>query len=318
MLKTLKRIVSKFHKKIILIFFYGQQITFSKTGEVKTIIICFDGIFSHGGFVDRIKGIISFYEVAKQLNCNFKIRFDHPFDLSIYFKPNTYNWQIENNKVKFNPFDTQIVYLMDNFSANPKELIKQSKAKTILVYSNIDYLKAIHPALSPKQIEEKWQVNFNELFKKTSFLEQELSLLPQENHIVFHTRFTSLMGDFKDSTVKIISEEEKEQIQQALVKKINSKINQFPNTAVYILSDSILFLEFIKRNTKYKVLEGTPKHIGIKDSSASIESHTKTLTDFFFIASADSVYLLKEPKMYNSSFSKYAAILGNKPFEIIQ
>lgn len=317
MFKSLIKIASKLHKKVKMILFYGQRITFSQTNEKKTIVICFDGVFSHGGLVDRIKGVISFYEVAKELQFDFKIRFDHPFDLSIYFEPNAYNWQLEK-EVRYNPFDTEIFYLMDNFDCNPIELIQKSKAKTILVYCNIDYSRAIFPTLSFDEHASKWEANFNELFKKSDFLTQEIAKLPQEEHLVFHTRFTSLMGDFKDSSVKLISEEEKQQLVLKLVDKIHEKASLFPNRSVYVLSDSVIFLNYIKRNTNYKVLEGTPKHVDIKNNNADLESHTKTLTDFFFIASSDSVYLLKEKKMYMSGFSKYAAILGNKPFEVIQ
>jgi hypothetical protein len=86
-LKVIRKALSKVHKKGKIISFYAKRLTFSSKNEKKTIVICFDGTFSHGGLVDRIKGMISFYEVATQLNCNFKIRFDHPFDLSVYFEP---------------------------------------------------------------------------------------------------------------------------------------------------------------------------------------------------------------------------------------
>lgn len=317
MLKSLKKIASKLHKRVKLILFYGRRITFSRTNDTKTIIICFDGVFSHGGLVDRIKGMISFYEVAKQLNCDFKIRFDHPFDLDVYFEPNEHNWKIEK-EVQYNPFDAEILYLMDNFDCNPLALVEQSKAKTILVYCNIDYSKTMFPEYTVEQHANQWRNNFNELFKKSTFLSQEISKLPQEEHLVFHTRFTSLMGDFKDSSVKLISEQEKQQLITILVEKIHQKALLYPNRSVYVLSDSVIFLDYIRKNTAYKVLEGTPKHVDIKNNDASLESHTKTLTDFFFIASSDSVYLLKENKMYMSGFSKYAAILGNKPFEVIQ
>ena len=74
MFKFLKKKASKVHKQVKMILFYGQRLTLKQTNEAKTIVICFDGLFSHGGLVDRIKGMISFYEVAKQLNCDFKIR----------------------------------------------------------------------------------------------------------------------------------------------------------------------------------------------------------------------------------------------------
>ena len=91
----------------------------------------------------------------------------------------------------------------------------------------------------------------------------------------------------------------------------------FPNCSIYVLSDSIVFLDYIKNNTSFKVLEGTPKHVDIKNNDTSLASQTKTLTDFFFIASSNKVFLLKEKKMYMSGFSRYAAVLENKPFEVI-
>lgn len=315
-MKAVKKIISRFHKKVKIVLFYTQRLTFSKTNEKKTIVVCFDGTFSHGGLVDRIKGMISFYEVAKQLNCDFKIRFDHPFDLTVYFKPNQHDWNL-NKKLKYNPLDTQVFYLMDDFHCNPLDLVSQSKAKTLLIYCNMDYLKKIIPNCSEEQHAMQWRTNFNELFTKSPFLKKELTLLPDEKCLVFHTRFTSLMGDFKDTTVAVLSEKEKEALKQVLVALIYKKAVLYPDYAVYVLSDSTLFLDYVSCNTNYKVLSGVPKHVDIKKNEADLTSHTKTLTDFFFIAGADRVYLLKEGKMYNSGFSKYAAILGDTPFEVL-
>lgn len=305
------------HKKGKIISFYAKRLTFSSTSAEKTIVICFDGTFSHGGLVDRIKGMISFYEVANQLNCNFKIRFDHPFDLSVYFEPNQHNWKLDA-PVQYNPLDTQVFYLMDDFNCNPLTLIQQSQAKTILIYCNIDYLNKLIPNCTAEEQAAKWRTNFNELFKKSDFLSKALAMMPSEKRLVFHTRFTSLMGDFKDSTSTVLTVSEQEALKKTLVEKIKQKAMLFPEYSVYVLSDSVVFLEFIKNNTAYKVLKGTPKHVDIKNNGSDLEAHTKTLTDFFFIAASDQVYLLKESKMYMSGFSKYAAILGATSFEVIK
>ncbi|NJM79315.1 MAG: hypothetical protein HC854_06275 [Flavobacterium sp.] len=126
------------------------------------------------------------------------------------------------------------------------------------------------------------------------------------------------MGDFKDTTSKVLTEIEKQELIALLLKKMNSIVEQNLNCNPYIFSDSLYFLKFIKANTIYKVLEGEPKHVDIKNNNSNLDSHYKTITDFIFIAESESVYLLKEGAMYPSGFSKYAAIIGNKPFEVIQ
>ncbi|NJM79316.1 MAG: hypothetical protein HC854_06280 [Flavobacterium sp.] len=92
MINKLKKRLSLLYKRIKLLLFYLPKLTFNKTTSNKTIIICFDGVFAHGGFVDRLKGMISFYEVSKQLDYDFKIHFSHPFQLDYFFKPNEINW----------------------------------------------------------------------------------------------------------------------------------------------------------------------------------------------------------------------------------
>ncbi len=317
MVKSIKKKFSYLFKFICLYAYYIRKITFFKTNTNKTIIICFDGVIAHGGFVDRIKGIISFYEVSKKLNYNFKINFIHPFEFSDFFLPNKYNWLLER-KIRFNPFDTKILYLVDQFNFNPIETVLKSNAKTYLVYCNIDHLKNIYPELNAEHLNEIWKSNFDFLFKKTDFLKNELNKLPSERKIVFHSRFTSLMGDFKDSSIKRISQKDKEEIIKYLVNKIDEKSKQYKNLPIYVLSDSMIFLDYVKNNTPYKILEGIPKHVDVKNNKNDLISHTKTLTDFFFISTSEKVYLLKEKRMYMSGYSKYAAIYGNKDFEVIE
>jgi hypothetical protein len=316
--KAWKKKISLIHKKLLLTMHYGRKIYFSSNNDKRRIIICFDGLFPHGGLVDRLKGIISFYEVAKKLDYDFYIHFEHPFKLSSFLKPNNANWKLENRKLQYNPLNTKIFYLMDVFSANPLELIRKSDAKTILIYSNVDFMGTINSQNDVEENHEIWRNNYFELFSDAPLLEKELKKLPQEKRIVFHTRFTSLMGDFKDTTNVVLTEIDKQKLIDKLITRIKETAVLHPNVSIYVLSDSVFFLNYIKENTKYSILDGNPKHLGLKSSISNLESHLKTFSDFYFMTKSDVIYLLKFGQMYDSGFSKYAAILGNTKWISLQ
>ncbi|NHM01134.1 hypothetical protein [Flavobacterium difficile] len=284
--------------------------------EQTTIIVCFDGSVSHGGLLDRLKGVISFYEVAKIKQIDFKIYFNHPFQLSDFLQPNAVNWKLET--LQFNPFQDEVLYLMNNFSVNPLALIDAKKNKKYFIYCNIDYLKNMHQDFSDATIQETWRTNYNQLFTESPILKEAIFKLPQEKNIVCHTRFTSLMGDFADTTSVILNASEKENLVQKIIEKINNIQQQHSNLPIYVLSDSLVFLDAIKATTNFNTLSGTPKHVDVKSTFSSFEEHLKTFTDFYFISKSEQVFLLKIDQMYSSGFSKYAAIIGNKPFTIIE
>jgi hypothetical protein len=283
------------------------------------IIFCCDGLFSHGGLLDRIKGIVSFYEVAKILDYDFYIYFNSPFQLNDFLEPNTVSWKIEDHEMNFSVFDTKIIYRMNDFDLNPIDEIKNSKAQNYLVYANVDYLAALYIHNSQQDNEILWRSNFNELFCKSSLLVNELVSLPSDKRLVFHLRFTSLMGDFRDTTQKILNIEERGLLIDKIIEKIKERVVHHPNEAIYILSDSRFFLAYIKKYTKYTVLAGDPEHLDfVSDSAISHQSHLKTFSDFFFMSESNYIVAVRMDAMYTSSFSRYAAILGNKPFLIIQ
>lgn len=314
MTKAVKKIVSRIQKRVILILYYGRKISF-RAPEKRQVILCFDGNFAHGGLVDRIKGIISFYEAAKLTGRDFKIYFKDPFSLEDFLVPNQLDWRIE--KIEYNPFSSTVLYLMDRFDVNPLELIKNSSADRFFVYANVDLLGKIHPEKSTGELQSLWRENYRTLFTPSALLQEELLKMPNANTVVFHSRFTSLMGDFEDTSKKSISPEKKQQLLEALLEKITSYAQRHLEKDVYVLSDSTIFLNYIKQNTGFKTLDGTPKHIDIRKNDANWDSHLKTFADFYFMVNARAVYLLKLDRMYNSGFSKYAAIVGDNDFEVI-
>lgn len=318
-MKKVKSYIGRILKKVKLFFYHLPNFSFENKIEKGRIVVCFDGFVAHGGLVDRLKGIISFYEIAKKLEYDFFIYFEDPFTLSHFLEPNVLDWRINNQRLKFNPFTTKILYLNDNFKVKPLQLIKGSRNKDFFVYANIDYLNEINPGFDKMSYRNLWKKNYDELFNKTSILEQAMAFLPNEKRIVFHSRFTNLLGDFKDTSNKIISEDEKTELLNKLLIKIEEvRQNSDVSKTIYILSDSLLFLQYISQKPYLKILEGTPKHIDVKSNKIDLEAHLKTFTDFYFMIESDEIYLLKLNKMYNSGFSRYASIIGNVKFTVIE
>lgn len=315
MKKYLKKTIGKTIKQYRLLFFHAKTLSFKRHAK-KRIIICFNGVIPHGGLVDRLKGIISFYDIAERLNYDFFIQFDDPFELDVFLEPYKLNWKINKAELKYHPLKTKIIYTVNNFNVNPLHLIQKSAAETFLVYANIDYLNLLHPNATRDFIEKKWRSHFQTLFKKSTLLETKLNAIEQDPYICFHTRFTTLMGDFADTTSSVLSNSKKEALLQQLQEKIESMI-QIQHRKCYAFSDSISFLKMIQKEIDVHLVQGQPFHMDKLDTDSNLEGHLKTLIDFFMISRSEKVYFLKLGKMYHSSFSKYAAILGNKPFEII-
>lgn len=315
-LKSIKKTLSKNVKKTSFFLHYAKQLSFKTNTSKKRIIICFDGLFPHGGLVDRLKGILSFYEIAKLLDYDFFIQFDNPFNLDTFLEPNQVDWKIEKKDITWHPTKTKLLYIVNNFDAKPLEIITKSEANTFIVYANIDYFKTYYPLEKTEALEYKWRVSFNELFKKTKVLDNKLKGVENKKYIAFHTRFTSLMGDFVDSTTKILPQEQKEKLLQQLQVQVQN-IVKGTDYKCYAFSDSVEFLNYIKAKEDVSLVEGNPFHMDNYKGGSTLEGHLKTMLDFFMIVNSEAVYFLKIEPMYHSSFSKYAAIIGDKPFKMI-
>lgn len=315
-LKSIKKYLSKKGKECIMFFHYLKFFTL-KQPEQKQIVVCFDGLFPHGGFVDRLKGIVSFYQIAQQLGYDFKIVFNSPFQLKTFLQPNTVDWNLNSNNLSWYPTKSKCLYLVNNFKINPLQIIEKSKAKQFYIYANIDYSKKTYPQLKSKELEDKWRNDFNALFKKSVLLETKLKELHSEPYIAFHSRFTTLMGDFSDTTTRVLSNERKVALSSTLLGIIN-RVKSNHNIKSFVFSDSVNFINYIKENTVINIVEGDLFHMDNFNNKSNLEGHLKTLIDFFMIANSETVYFLSVKPMYNSSFSKYAAIIGNAKFQVLE
>ena len=124
-----------------------------------------------------------------------------------------------------------------------------------------------------------------------------------------------LLGDFKDCEGITLSSGQ----QDCLIKQSLDVLQYIKDTnpefrKILVTSDSMKFLNATKSLPFVYVIEGEVGHINF---TCSDDVNMKTFLDFFMIAHADKVFLAKSEKMYNSEFSRRAAMIYNKEFELV-
>ena len=134
--------------------------------------------------------------------------------------------------------------------------------------------------------------------------------------IAIHSRFTSVLGDFVDTVTPIWSQEKQLKAFSALMKNINLIKEKSKTLSLYVFSDSVIYLEYMKENTNFKFLEGEPLHPDNKKGlDYNLEEHAKTFIDFFALAESAEIVMVRLPNMYSSAYPKYASCLNNIPFK---
>ncbi|HLN94294.1 MAG TPA: hypothetical protein VK183_01570 [Flavobacterium sp.] len=280
----------------------------------RAIVFYCNGMVPHGGMVDRLKGMISCYELARLEGLDFRISYTSPLDLTRFFEPGKHDWR--QPEEGFNPFYSAICYHMDDFNVDIRNVVRSKRTRRFCFFYNINALPQLYPALDKESLEAKWRHAFHTLFVPTNTLSIRLASV-KEPYICCHTRFTSLMGDFRDTTNTVLTDTEKDALVSQvtrMIEEIQSQ-NQLP---VYVLSDSERFLAHCETLPGIRVLPGKPGHVGVAGATDPNEVFMKTWTDFDFLSKAESVYLLIGNRMYNSDFSRYAALMGHAGFNVVK
>lgn len=305
------------HSKFVILK-HISNITFRKIKQ-KKVIMCFDGYFDHGGLVDRLKGIISFYEAACQAGIEFKIFHKVPYELTEFLIPNLHDWVAKKDDMKWNPFSTKFIYGMQDFRMHPLKKIANNSCNTFFVYYNVDFLGKLLPNKTDEDIKQHWSLRFNQLFKQSPYLEQQMNNLDlPPKAIAIHTRFISIVGDFVDnSPLQVLNNLERDKLFCDLVNAIEKTKVNYLDQEVFVFSDSITYLNFIKKNTPYRVIEGVPLHPDNRSRKFELERHLKTFLDFFAIANCKEVVLIRKDFMHPSAYPLYATYINKACFKEI-
>lgn len=286
----------------------------------KRVVCIYDNKLNSGGLADRIKGIISMYQLCKERNIDFKILFISPFKLTSFLIPNKVNWQIESDELNYNTITTDICYIY-SIAGTTKEADKQRIWFNKWLRSD---KREFHVRTNARIFDNKlFANNFNELFTIAPRLQKSIDTIKQElgnNYISTSFRFLNLLGDFNETTgkkVELSLEEKKELIEKNLLQlqKLHSK---HPDKRILVNSDSTTFLqEACKLNFTY-IIPGNITHIDDKNLSNEYETYEKTFLDFFMIANAEKIFLLKSGEMYKSGYPGIASLINDRPFEVIE
>ena len=284
----------------------------------QTLIFMADGKWMHGGLTDRLRGMTSAYKFTKEHNLDFKIFHTSPFELQEILQPNKVNWIIGENEISHNCEIAKPVLLYREDFNNNSALERQldSSHKQFHLYSCVD------------TVGKEFPIYFNELFKPSPILEQELAhygKLLGESYTAISFRFQNKLGDFKEFTFKELPEKGKRKLMNAALKVLNTA----PGTAsgettsksevTLVTADSPTFLAEAEKLPNVVTVKGKSIHIDFNGSKNATD-YLKAFTEFFLIsrASKAKLYRNRKFKTYPSNCPKYASLLGNVPYEIVE
>ena len=288
--------------------------------EQKRVVCIYDNKLNSGGLADRIKGIMSMYQLCKELDIDFKILFTSPFKLTSFLIPNKVNWCIESNELNYNTQTTDICYIY-SIAGTIKEADNQRTWFNRWLKSN---KREFHVRTNARIFDNKlFADNFNELFTIAPRLQKSIDTIKEEledNYISTSFRFLNLLGDFNETTgakAELSLEEKKELIEKNLT-QLQKLHSSYPGKRILVNSDSKTFLQEAAKIHFTYTIPGNITHIDDKNISCEYETYEKTFLDFFMIANAEKIFLLKSGGMYKSGYPGIASLINNRPFEIIE
>lgn len=282
----------------------------------KEIVCLFGKHFETGGLADRLRGIVSVYQICKANEIPFKICWTQPFPLERFLEPNKVLWKMDGKDICWYVPPTEVISAeITEESAWQERKIRREIEKCIRtrhcqqlhIYTNmrLAYEDGTFPTL------------FRELFKPSIELEDALSSELQNigsgEYIAVQCRFVGILGDFKDITSDLLSEGEKTELMGRLISAIEEIHNDYPvPVKILLCTDSPTFrskacdtLSFI-----YAV-RGDIEHI---DYSANPESNAymKLFLDLFLMSKAKKIYRVASERMRFSGLPYMASLLEGK------
>ena len=267
------------------------------------------------GLTDRFKGIVSVYALAKANGVPFRCIFNHPMDLTDFLVPNSYDWVVKPGELSGSVWDVRFRIMSKQPPLSRLTNLFPLK-KQVLVYAKVDYLALINRKYNQQY---QWGQLFNELFKPTKILEEQLQLhldaIGSAGFVACVYRFQNLLGDFKEYHFMPLPETDQ---QQLLTKTIHAlkQISEQSDVPVLVTSDSATFIAAVKDLKNIYTIPGKVVHID-NVANAEKEVYLKSFVDFFMLSRAQHIYSLGTDIMYKTDFPKYAAKVHDIPFERI-
>ncbi len=297
---------------------YSKGEKLSNYPRKRAVYIC-DGKVAAFGLADRLRGILSTYIICEEYGIEFNILFTAPFNLERYLIPNKIDWIISPTDLNYNLEETSIC-LIDSMNGSDYEAKKQEEwFRRELKKDYKEFHIRTNAHFSYKYDYARY---FDKLFTPSELLDKLIRThknILGDRYISTSFRFLDLLGDFNETNKIgcITSDMERDKLINRNIEQIKKLHNEHPEMRILVNSDSCTFLEEANKLEFTYIISGTISHM---DSGTQIneEAHDKTFIDFFMIANACEIYLLKTEKMHDSGFPYAASLLYNKPFKRIE
>ena len=279
----------------------------------KTLVYMADGKWMHGGNTDRFRGMVSAFDFAEKHSMDFGIFHTSPFPLQELLLPNEVNWIISESELSYNSDEAKPVLLYRDDFDNVKALENQTKSNHLQyhLYSCVDSVGERFPEL------------FYRLFKPSPLLERQILHYRQalgSKYLSVSFRFQNLLGDYHEYKFRKLCANSKERLVKVATSALDKICLDNPEyEKILVTGDSPSFLNKLSSDSRFIIVSGESKHIDFNPNQGP-ENFTKAFVEFFLISGAQKAILYSNRKFhtYPSNFPKYAARLGNIPFQVFQ
>lgn len=282
--------------------------------RTRSAIMLFDPSVRYGGWIDRVKGVVSTYHLASVTDRNFRLYAGPTFPIDGLIEPATFDWRIKPEEIRWNPLNARFHVSRDQRTKDFSALVR-TRARNVFVDTNLDYLPVLNESLDARAVRELWARHFRALFKPARALAERIDEFARPKATAVHARFTGLLGDFRDVVDNALPAAERDALLAACVDRLRT-VAKDVRGPLFVFSDSPRFLERAREAVPAAiVLPGTPAHVDrTDDARAALE---KTLLDFYVMAACERIVLLCVGPMYRSAFSRYAAYVNAAAWEEI-
>lgn len=295
----------------LLYKYYTSDRSFRDTEVPPSVVFMIDGRAVHGGLTDRLCGICSVFTYCQQHGIPFHLHAVYPFRLQDCLEPNLYDWTIDESDIIYD-FRYAMPVIINDYQFTPR--LHETYLRHLLKHQR----KQLHVYGDTPMLDKHFAEAFQTLFRPSAILQQAIDEQKQRigsSYVAIVTRFQQLLGDFKETGYKTLSEVEGKDLIQRCIDKI-SELHEtsYKERQVLCTSDSITFLQAVTNQLPYvHIIPGEVVHMD-HTSGASMQVYLKSFVDMFMIAGADEVCLLQTGDMYLSNFPRRAAKLENKEF----
>ena len=268
----------------------------------------------HGGFCDRMKGIVSLFHFCLCKNIKFKINYEFPFCLSGFLQPNEYDWIINRNEISFHRQEAKYMNLIGDQSL--KRLKNLKSQKQIHALANRDVVSLLN---SEYATDYTWGELFKKLFKPIEKLQNAIDehiKIINGNYICAVFRFQNLLDDFQEYKYQPLKEIEQTGLIEKCKKAVLTLRNKETIKKILVTSDSTKFLNAVLDLENVFAFPSKVVHIDCVENEDN-NVYMKSFLDFYLLLESEKIFSIGADKMYDSDFPRYAAKVNNIPFERI-